>query len=67
MISLLNRQIFSKESRRLIHSSTTVLFPKRWQEKSEPPFQSELTNPVAEVFGGAESWPEDEVFEFLSL
>ena len=31
------------------------------KEKSEPPFQSELKNPIAEVYGGAEAWPENEV------
>merc|ERR1711997_1314451 len=46
--------------RRCFHISSAALFPKRWKEKSEPPFQSELKNPVAEVYGGAEAWPEDQ-------
>ena len=47
--------------RRSFHISSAALFPKRWKEKSEPPFQSELKNPIAEVYGGAEAWPEDQV------
>ena len=60
MNSILLRRINSKSS---FHTSSSVLFPKRWKEKSEVPFQSELTNPVAEVFGASESWPENEVWK----
>merc|ERR1719288_371645 len=56
MNSILLRRINSKS----FHTSSSVLFPKRWKEKSEVPFQSELTNPVAEVYGASESWPENE-------
>ena len=42
-------------------NSTSLFFPKRWKEKTEVPFQSELKNPVAEVYGAAEAWPDDEV------
>lgn len=35
--------------------------PDKWVGKSEPPFKSEFKNPVAEVYGGAESWAEDQV------
>ena len=59
MNSILLRRINSKS----FHTSSSVLFPKRWKEKSEVPFQSELTNPVAEVFGASESWPENEVWK----
>ena len=47
-------------SRRAISTTSLAQFPKRWREKSEPPFKSEFQNPVAEVYGGAESWPEDQ-------
>lgn len=53
----ISRLISSKN----IHTSSQVCKAKRWTEKSEPPFQSELKNPVAEVFGGAEAWPSNEV------
>ena len=53
--------IFRLQSIRTFHTTTLVTFPKRWKEKSEVPFQSELTNPVAEVYGPTESWPENEV------
>ena len=53
--------IFRLQSIRTFHTTTSVTFPKRWKEKSEVPFQSELTNPVAEVYGPTESWPENEV------
>ena len=52
---------------RCLHTSPVTLFPKRWKEKSEPPFQSELKNPIAEVYGGAEAWPENEVRLLSSL
>ena len=52
---------FRIHSVRKIHNSTSLFFPKRWKEKTEVPFQSELKNPVAEVYGAAEAWPDDEV------
>ena len=54
-------RISSKLGFRCLNTSATIQFPKRWKEKSEPPFQSELKNPIAEVYGGAEAWPENEV------
>lgn len=57
MIRILSKSI----SFRQFQTSSATNLPKRWKEKSEPAFQSELENPVAEVFGGAEAWPEDEV------
>ena len=54
-------RITSQITSRCVHTSPVTLFPKRWKEKSEPPFQSELKNPIAEVYGGAEAWPENEV------
>jgi hypothetical protein len=41
------------------HSSAFSNVPKRWKEKSAPPFQHELKNPVEVVYGGAEKWPKD--------
>ena len=52
-------QKFSRFDRTL-HTSASVL-ARRWNEKNQPPFQSELKNPVAEVFGPSEAWPEDQV------
>jgi hypothetical protein len=43
------------------HTTSTCAMPKRWKEKSELPFQSDLKNPVEEVYGGSEMWPDDEV------
>ena len=57
----ISMQLTSLILKRNLHNSMSVCLPKRWKEKSEPPFQSELKNPVSEVFGGVESWPEDEV------
>ena len=57
--------IFRLHSIRTFQTTTSVTFPKRWKEKSEVPFQSELTNPVAEVYGPTESWPENEVRKTL--
>ena len=54
-------RISSQIRLRYLNTSATTQFPKRWKEKSEPPFQSELRNPIAEVYGGAEAWPENEV------
>ena len=46
---------------RHFQTSSIVCKEKRWKEKSALPFQSELKNPVAEVYGGMEAWPEDKV------
>ena len=61
MTSVILFRIFDKIGVRCLNTSATIQFPKRWKEKSEPPFQSELKNPIAEVYGGAEAWPENEV------
>ena len=61
MNSAILLRITSQITSRCVHTSPVTLFPKRWKEKSEPPFQSELKNPIAEVYGGAEAWPENEV------
>ena len=42
------------------HSSNQSNVPKRWKDKSLPPFQHELKNPVEVVYGGAEKWPKDQ-------
>ncbi len=36
----------------------TVLAAKRWKQKSKLPFQSDLRNPVSEVYGGLEETQE---------
>ena len=58
--SLISR--FVPRSLNSFHTSSSAQLPKRWKEKTAVPFQSELRNPVAEVYGGAERWPDDEVF-----
>ena len=67
MNSAILLRITSQITSRCVHTSPVTLFPKRWKEKSEPPFQSELKNPIAEVYGGAEAWPENEVSLLSSL
>ena len=67
MNSAILLRITSQITSRCVHTSPVTLFPKRWKEKSEPPFQSELKNPIAEVYGGAEAWPENEVSLLTSL
>ena len=46
---------------RHFQTSSIMCKEKRWKEKSALPFQSELKNPVAEVYGGMENWPADKV------
>ena len=43
------------------HTTAVVPMAKRWKEKTTPAFQTELTNPVSEVYGANERWPDDEV------
>jgi CDGSH-type Zn-finger protein len=43
-----------------IHTSQQTSQPKRWKDKSAPPFQHQLKNPVEVVYGGAEKWPQDQ-------
>ena len=44
---------------RHFQTSSIVCKEKRWKEKSALPFQSELKNPVAEVYSVIEAWPAD--------
>ena len=52
---------------RHFQTSSIVCKEKRWKEKSVLPFQSELKNPVAEVYGGIEHWPADKVKKCLKF
>ena len=49
---------------RNIQTCSVLQMSKRWTEKTEVPFKSEFKNPVAEVYGGAEAWPDEMVRYF---
>ena len=56
----LSFRLTSTPSIKTFHTSNQTNVPKRWKDKSAPPFQHELKNPVEVVYGGAEKWPKDQ-------
>ncbi len=45
-------QLLTATSRALFHTTASLGKARRWRQKTEPPFQSELRNPVSVVYGG---------------
>ena len=64
-MNILTKSLFSQQNIVAIHrkfqTCSTLAMSKRWKEKTELPFENEFRNPVAEVYGAAESWPDDVV------
>ena len=64
-MNILKKSLFSQQNIVLAHrkfqTCTALGMSKRWKEKTELPFETEFRNPVAEVYGATESWPEDVV------
>merc|ERR1711976_92256 len=62
-MNILTKSLFSQQNIVAIHrkfqTCSALAMSKRWKEKTELPFENEFRNPVAEVYGAAESWPDD--------
>lgn len=64
-MNIITKSLFSQQNIVTVHRKfqkcAALAMSKRWKEKTELPFENEFRNPVAEVYGAAESWPDDVV------